>query len=336
MEEILYMQKNAPRPVTARRFVMSAAGVVLRLAVAQIIVNMAIAATGAGLLNVLFYLYAVALLAGYMRGAVAGSAYVLGESVLTLQSLLGDSTSAVVEVPLASVVALRPVRYGENLRLCYAQVTAVDAAAKPGWRMRAAFAASLVSARLARLIAGKRAMERAGWAAVFAEEGHLRACVFRPDEKMLDALAGALPDAFDVDDRMTRAKVRTIYARALARAFPQAYPHVEPLVDQRQIDWANEELARRKQARAKAREDEKRLRGMREAARQRKKDRNADAGERPHRRHGERKENPVSEAAGNAQEEDGQQRTGARPVETPEQPTEQGTEAHHAIHDDSL
>lgn len=272
MEEIVYMQKNAPQPVTARRFVLGAAGIVLRLAVAQIVVNAAIALTGAGLLNVLFYLYAVVVLVLFMRSTVAGSAYALRESTLVLQSLLGDSTTAVVEVPLNEVTALRPVMRGENLRLRCAQVTAVDAACKPGWRRRLAFAVSLISARLARLIAGRAAGEQAGWVAVFREEGRLRACVFRPDEAMLDALARALPEAFDRDERMEGEPLRSIYARSLARAFPALYPHVEPLVSEADMAWAKEEKARRKQARREKREEKKRREAALARAKRRKKE----------------------------------------------------------------
>ena len=60
--------------MTGRDFVLGVASVVLRLALAQILCNLLIAATGAGLLNVLFYLYAVATLAMFMRRTVASSA----------------------------------------------------------------------------------------------------------------------------------------------------------------------------------------------------------------------------------------------------------------------
>ena len=271
MDEIMYRQKNAPKAMTGRRFLLGAAGIVLRLAVAQIAVNALIALSGVGLLNVAFYLYAVALLIGFMRRTVAGSVYALGARTLTLQSLLGDSTTSVVQIPLRQVIALRPVMRCENLRLCYAQVTAVDAAARPGFRMRAAFFASLFSARLARRIAGKRARQRMGWAAVFKEEGRLRACVFRPDETLLRSLAAVLPDAFDVDDRMTRERIHTIYARSLARAFHEAYPHVEPLVREEDMRWAAREIERQKGERQAARAEEQQRRQLRAAAVQRKK-----------------------------------------------------------------
>ena len=67
MEEIRAQQVNRARPMTGRDFVLGVASVVLRLALAQILCNLLIAATGAGLLNVLFYLYAVATLAMFMR-----------------------------------------------------------------------------------------------------------------------------------------------------------------------------------------------------------------------------------------------------------------------------
>ena len=254
MDEIICRQKNAPQPMTGRRFVLGTAGIVLRLAVAQLLVNAAIALSGAGLLNALFYLYAVALLIGFMRRTVSSSVYTLGRQTLVLQSMLGDSTTSVVEIELSRVMAVRPVARCEKLRLCYAQVTTVDAQAKPGFRVRAAFFASLFSARLARLLAGKAADEQAGWAVVFREDSLLRACVLRPNEALLQALEEALPEAFDVDDRLTRAPIHTISARALQRAFPAAYPHVEPLVDEAQLRWARDEIARQKQAREAERE----------------------------------------------------------------------------------
>ena len=99
MEEIRAQQVNRARPMTGRDFVLGVASVVLRLALAQILCNLLIAATGAGLLNVLFYLYAVATLAMFMRRTVASSAYTLKQETLVLERKLGDSTTSVVEVP---------------------------------------------------------------------------------------------------------------------------------------------------------------------------------------------------------------------------------------------
>lgn len=257
MDEIICRQKNAPEPMTGRRFVLGAAGIVLRLAVAQLLVNAAITLSGVGLLNAAFYLYAVILLIAFMKKTVASSVYTLGSGTLVLQSMLGDSTTSVVEIPLSRVQAVRPVGRCEKLRLCYHQVTAVDAQAKPGLRVRAAFFASLFSARLARVLAGKAAAERAGWAIVFPEDGLLRACVLRPNEAFLRALEEALPEAFGVDDRLTRARIHTISARALQRAFPAEYPHVEPLVAEEELRWAQDELTRQKQAREAEQERKK-------------------------------------------------------------------------------
>ncbi len=251
MDEIIYRQKNAPRPMTARRFLLGVAGIVLRLALAQLIALALESATGSGLFSILFYLYAVALLLAFMRRTVASSAYTLKRETLTLQSLMGDSTTSVVEIELSRIVALREVRRGENLRATYPQVTAIDAAAKPGPRMRAAFLASLLSARLARRIAGGAADHVAGYAAIFEEDGFARACVFRPNEEMRSHLRAALPDAFGVDDRLTREPLRTITARALQRAFPAYYPHVEPLVGEEELQKAQDEIARQKRERQK-------------------------------------------------------------------------------------
>ena len=136
MEEIRAQQVNRARPMTGRDFVLGVASVVLRLALAQILCNLLIAATGAGLLNVLFYLYAVATLAMFMRRTVASSAYTLKQETLVLERKLGDSTTSVVEIPLDRILAVRPVCRGERLHVCYRQVTVIDNEAKPTARMR--------------------------------------------------------------------------------------------------------------------------------------------------------------------------------------------------------
>lgn len=302
MEEIICMQKNAPKPVTVRRFVMGAAGIVLRLAVAQIAVNAAIALTGVGLLNVLFYVYAVTLIVLFMRATVAGSVYVLKEKTLVLQSLLGDSTSAVVEIPLVRVVSLRPVKRGENLRLHCAQVTTVDPALRPGWRCSLAFAASLLSGRLARLIAGKAADEQVGWVLCFTELRHLRACVFRPDEQMLKALEHILPDAFEADERLHGERLRSIYARSLQRAFPLLYPHVVPLVSEADVAWAVKEKHRRRRKRAREREEKRHIAQVQANAKRKKRE----------------KKRPEAMMTGTTQE------------------TGEETHAHDEVHDDSV
>ena len=82
VEEIRAQQVNRARPVTGKGFALGVASVVLRLALAQIVCNLLIAATGMGLLNVLFYLYAVMTLALFMRRTVASSAYTLKQETL--------------------------------------------------------------------------------------------------------------------------------------------------------------------------------------------------------------------------------------------------------------
>ena len=103
VEEIRAQQVNRARPVTGKGFALGVASVVLRLALAQIVCNLLIAATGMGLLNVLFYLYAVMTLALFMRRTVASSAYTLKQETLVLERRLGDSTTSVVEIPLNSI-----------------------------------------------------------------------------------------------------------------------------------------------------------------------------------------------------------------------------------------
>ena len=136
MEEVLAQQRNTAKPMTGRLFVMSMALVLIKLALAQILVNLAISLSGIGLLNIAFYVYAVSMLAGFMRRTVAGSVYVLKESTLTFSKMLGDSATSVVVIPRASVVSIRPVLRGERLGSCYRRVTVIDASATVGWRMR--------------------------------------------------------------------------------------------------------------------------------------------------------------------------------------------------------
>lgn len=250
MEEIRAQQVNRARPMTGRDFVLGVASVVLRLALAQILCNLLIAATGAGLLNVLFYLYAVATLAMFMRRTVASSAYTLKQETLVLERKLGDSTTSVVEIPLDRILAVRPVCRGERLHVCYRQVTVIDNEAKPTARMKAAWRASLISARLARKIAGAHVHDEIGWAIIFNEaDVQRRACVFCPDEAMCGALREALGDRFGLDDRQTRPQVVTLYAQALERAFPEIYTHVTPLVSRREAKMAREVIAQQKAAR---------------------------------------------------------------------------------------
>ena len=245
IEAIVASQKDRPESVTGKGFVLSVAGVVLRLALAQIAVNLLISATGVGLLNVAFYVYAVWLLASFMRRTVAASAYTLKENTLYLQKLLGDSTTSVVEIPLASIVAIRPVAACERLKLSYRQVTVIDARARAPFRARLAFVLSLFSAHLARLAAGKNAETVIGQAIVFEEGGRKRCCVFRPDGDFCAALREVLPGVFGRDDRMEHEKA-TLWGRALQRAFPALYPQVKPLVDEQALAQAREQARAQK------------------------------------------------------------------------------------------
>lgn len=257
MDEIIYRQQDAAKKLDTKGFVLAVAGVVLRLAIAQIVVNLLISATGTGLLNLLFYAYAVYLVFGFMRRTVASCVYTLKRGVIYLERKLGDSTNTLVEIPLCRVISMRPVKRAEKLSVSYRQVTVIDPACKPGARMRAAFAASYVSARLARLLAGRRAQEQAGWVIVFTEGSKRHACVFSPDEALVEALREQLGEAFGFDERMTQAKLVTLQARALQRAFGALYPFVNPLVKPDEIDEARAQIDRQKAARAEKRKAKK-------------------------------------------------------------------------------
>ena len=246
MQEIIFQQRNAAKPLTGKAFMLSIAGILIRLAIAQLVINALISMTGMGLLNVAFYLYAVWLLIAFMRETVAGYVYTLKEGVLVLERRLGDSTITVVEIPLERVVSLRRVRMGENLHISYRDVMHIDASSRPPLRVRAAFIASLLSSHLARMLAGGHAQDVIGHVIVFDVGSLRRACTFCPNEALLEKLEGILGVRLEFDERMTRTKVHTLYARALERAFPALYAYVEPLIRREDVEWAQEEVARQK------------------------------------------------------------------------------------------
>lgn len=246
MQGIILQQRNAAKPLTGKAFLLSIAGILVRLAIAQMIVNLLIAATGAGLLNIAFYVYAIVLLVAFMRRTVASYVYTLKEDELVLERRLGDSTVGLVQIPLDHIVSLREVRVAEDLKTTYRQVTHIDPDTKPARRVRAAFWLSLISSRLSRLLAGRGAQDVIGHVLVY-DEGSLRcACTFRPDEQMRSALAQKLGERYGFDERMTHGRVHTLYARALERAFPALYPFVDPLVKPEDVAWAREEIAGQK------------------------------------------------------------------------------------------
>lgn len=246
MQEIIFQQRNAAKPLTGKTFVLSIAKILIALTIAQTIVNALITLTGVGLLNVAFYLYAVWLLIDFMRQTVAGYVYTLKEGMLVLERKLGDSTITVVEIPLDKVASLREMRMGENLHISYRDVMHIDACSRPAARVRAAFMASLLSGHLARWIAGKHVMDVIGHVIVFDEGSTRRACTFCPNEALIEKLAEIIPERIGFDERMTHTKVHTLYARALERAFPTLYGYVEPLLSHEDVAWANEEIERQK------------------------------------------------------------------------------------------
>ena len=249
MQEILAQQRNAAKPVTGKGFLLGVIGVIAQLSLAQLLVNLLIVATGVGLFNIAFYLYAIWVIVSFMGRTVAGSLYMLKESTLYLQKTLGDSTVSVTDIPFERVLSVRPVVYGERLESSYHRVTVVDAACARPLRMRLAAGLSLVSASLARRMAGRRAHEERGVIVAYLEEGKRCCCVFRPDDAFLKALQNALPEAYGLDERTAENTPVTMMAQAMQRAFPDLYEHVEPLVSKAAVDAAKQEIARQKQMR---------------------------------------------------------------------------------------
>lgn len=250
MQEILAQQRNAAKPVSGKDFLLGVIGVVVKLALAQILVNLLIMLTGIGLLNIAFYLYAIYAIVSFMGKTVAGSLYMLKEDTLYLQKTLGDSTTSVVEIPLENVLGVREVLHGERLESSYRRVSVIDAALTSPFRMRLAFGLSLISAGLARKVAGKNAQRVRGMVIAYQEEGRRCACVFKPDEDFCAALQAALPDVYGADERTQGNTPVTLMAQALERAFPQLNGHVTPLIAPERVQQAKEEIERQKQARA--------------------------------------------------------------------------------------
>ena len=266
MDEIILQQINAAKPMTGKRFVLGVAGIVINLAIAQIAVNLAITLTGVGLINIAFYLYAVWLLVRFMRLTVASYIYTLKPGVLYLEKKLGDSTTSLVEIPLSRVISMRSAYMAERLRISYAQVTVIDPAAGPTLRVRAAFGVSLLSAGLARLLAGARAQEQTGEVIVFVENGEKRACVFKPDEAMRETLAAQLGEVYGFDERMTQEKLHCLWGRALERAFPALYPYVDTLLPEEETRMNDAKKEAKKAKKAAKKEAKRAAREAKKAA----------------------------------------------------------------------
>lgn len=246
MDEIILRQRDAAKPLTGKTFLLGIALIVLKLSIAQMVLHLMISAAGAEFLSIVFYLYAVWLLLGFLRRTVACYVYTLTENTLVLERRLGDSLIRVIEIPLESVISLRAVKKGESLRTTYQSIAVIDPACRAPFRVRAAFVLSLLSARLARFCAGVGIDEEIAYVLVYSRAERQKACVFRPDDEMCEKLAQMLGGAYGFDERMTRARVTTLYARALQRAFPALYPYVDPLVREDEAEWAKAELERRK------------------------------------------------------------------------------------------
>lgn len=245
MEEIIARQNAAAKAATGKTFVLGIARIIFELAIAQLIVNFLIRVSGQGLLNLLFYLYAVVLLVRFMTKTVAGCIYTLRSDTLVVQRLMGDSTVLGVEIPLGDILSIRPIVCGEQLHLDYRQVTYVDRASAPGLRMRAAFFLCMISSHLGRYLAGAKAHKPNGYVIVYTAEKKRCACAFRPDAAFAAALEKALPDVFMADERLAQPPLENYAGRSLKRAFGDLYPHVAPLISEKELEFEREEFARR-------------------------------------------------------------------------------------------
>ncbi|MBR5289229.1 MAG: hypothetical protein IKU34_11680 [Clostridia bacterium] len=247
MEQNIARQNSAAKPATGKTFLLGIAGIIIKLSIAQVAVNFLITITGLGLLNLLFYLYAVVLLISFMTRTVAGNIYILKQESLILQRMLGDSTVLGMEIPLDKIVSIRPFACGQRLNLDYRQVTYVDTNCAPGLRMRLAFDVSLVWTWLARVIAGKQAYRENGTVIVYMEGGKRCACAIRPDAEFRAALEETLPEAYGADERLARAPLHGYWAMSLRRTFEQLYPHVCSAVTQEEEAFEREQAALREE-----------------------------------------------------------------------------------------
>ena len=257
-------QHILPKRPGGKVLVLSGASLVIRLCVMQILCSLLVMLTGIGLLASLFYLYAAVKLLVIVLKSVDGCVYTLTEDALKLERRMAGSTTGTLVIPLKAIVAARPVCAAEMLRLSYRQVAYIGAHDAP-LRMKAAWAASLLSARLAVRLAGSLAHTQTGYAIVYNEGGRLRACVFAPDGAMQRALWQRLGERWEWDDRLARPMLDGLLARSLARAFPGCYPHVSPLITAEDEAWYAEwqaERAARKAERTAAKNEKKEKKGV--------------------------------------------------------------------------
>lgn len=254
-EASLIRQKNAPKPLSGWKALILLSRVMVYLAVGQMVIHLAAHLTGMPALYMLMYVLIVWIFSAMVKDAAASCSYTLRKDELVLQRQMGDVITVQEHIPLDRIRVVRALGRAEDLALYTRRVRAIDRQCAAGVRMRAAFAASLLSARLARLIAGKRAKEQSGYAIIYGAGKESAACVFRPNEEMLTALREAVPQAFESDERAQGERLSTIRARALQRAFPEAYPYVLPLVDEAELAWARELKAHKKRGKQAKKEN---------------------------------------------------------------------------------
>lgn len=259
MSGILQEQVNRPERMDPKTFLMTLVRMVLRLAVAQIVVTILVFVLKAPVLNFLFYAYAVAEVVIILRQILASDRYVLTASGLLLERRMGDMVLHSVNVPTDQMVSVREYAAGEKLPVSYAHVTEFRRQAKVPLNVRLGRGLAVFSARLARRCAGTAAGNPCGLVLAYYEGNKVKACTFEPDAGMLEALGKVLGERMGTDDRLARPHLRTFMARTQARAFPELYPHVLALVTPQDEAWAEafEKKRKQEQARKKAQKEAK-------------------------------------------------------------------------------
>ncbi len=226
----LARQDCPPETLDKRSFLFAAAGIVIRLAITQMICALLIRLTGLALLRILFYAYAAIMLLAFLRKSVAGTQYTLYEDTLVLTRIMGGGRISEMAIPLDAIKASRPYFAAEDLRITYRNVTYLRPELKPSLQIRAAFLVSILSAKLSRTLAGKNARRETGCIVVYRAGNTLSACVFDPEGAFAGQFSAQLKEKWNSDDRTEMEGLRSYRARLLQRAFPGLYPHVLPLI----------------------------------------------------------------------------------------------------------
>ena len=225
-----------PPPMTGRAFLLQLFRMLVRLSAAEIVVSLAIWATGANILRILLCVYVLFLLLRWFSERVQNAELVLdGQSLyLFRESAFGGMRR--IRIPLKDIAAVRTHCAGEDLKITYRSAQVADRTLEPAFRIRLVWVLTLISARLARALAGRDFFKTDGQLIAFYRNGEKSALLIPFEDRFDAALLKTLPDRFDRDDRTLQDPILSMGGRARRRAFPTLYPHVLPLFPEEDED----------------------------------------------------------------------------------------------------